>query len=248
MGNTHKRKKVKRAGLRLVMKMKLAGIIVLTMVAVVIVLGLFVIEKSNDEILADKSQESVQTNTKASCEYKVYIETGHGIDENGKWDTGCTWGDDEEAKLMIPIAKATAKYLEKSGIRVFTDAFDNNNSNLNEALNFLDKNDVNVFVNIHCDYEFADSGTMPLYHNNEQKRLAELINKGVHRYVDINDRGIVWRDDLETLCNEKVHCTSCLFETGCISKDNELLKTKYKEYGKGIASGICEYLGTDFYE
>ena len=248
MGNTHKREKVKRAGLRLVMKMKPAGIIVLIMVAVVIVLGIFVIEKSNEDIPADKPQETVQNNAKARCEYKVYIETGHGIDENGKWDTGCTWGDDEEAKLMIPLAKATARYLEKSGIRVFTDAFDNNNSNLNEALNFLDKNDVNVFVNIHCDYEFADSGTMPLYHNNEQKRLAELINKGVHRYVDINDRGIVWRDDLETLCNEKVHCTSCLFETGCISKDNELLKTKYKEYGKGIASGICEFLGTDFHE
>lgn len=180
--------------------------------------------------------------------YKVVIETGHGIDENGKWDTGCTWNGDEEAKLMIPIAKAVSYYLEKNGIYVYTDAYSENDSNLNKALDFLDKGDVSVFVNIHCDYEYAESGTMPLYNNKEQKKLAKLLNKGVHEYVDIRDRGVAWRDDLETLCNKKVHCTSCLYETGCISKDNNLLKTEYKEYGKGLASGICEYLGVEFHE
>ena len=38
--------------------------------------------------------------------YKVFIETGHGIDENGKWDPGCSWSDGtetyEEARIMIP--------------------------------------------------------------------------------------------------------------------------------------------------
>lgn len=250
MGDTNRGEKGKRAGRRVLMKKKPVNILIWVLAAAssVIVLGLLIIARSNDNYIDDKPQGTVITDVKAGESFKVYVETGHGIDENGKWDTGCTWGNDQEAKLMIPIAKATAQSLEKNGICVVTDAFENNNSNLEKALEYLDRNDIDVFVNIHCDYEFAESGTMPLYHNNEQKKLAGYINEGVHEYVDINDRGLVWRDDLETLCNKKVHCTSCLFETGCISKDNELLKTKYKEFGKGIARGICKYLGTDFHE
>ena len=180
--------------------------------------------------------------------YRVYIETGHGIDAAGKWDPGASWNGLEEAKLMIPIARATAKHLRENGVYVYTDAFTENETNRDYALDFLDTHDVSAFVNIHCDSVDAGSGTMALYYTDEQKKLGECLNKCVHEYVELPDRGLVRRSDLETLVNEKVHCPSCLYETGCISKDTETIETKYDEYGRGLAKGVCTFLGIEFNE
>lgn len=179
---------------------------------------------------------------------RVYVETGHGIDSNGKWDPGCKWKGYQEAKLMIPIAKSMTNYLRKNGIYVYTDAFSGNNKNLFKTLSFLDKHSVSAFVNIHCDYKKAKAGTLPLYRTAEQKKLAKALNKGVHSTVKIKNRGLKKRTDLKTLKSKKVHCPACLFETGCISKDNKILRTKYDAYGKGLAKGLCNYLGVAFEE
>ncbi len=180
--------------------------------------------------------------------HRVYIETGHGIDAAGKWDPGASWNGLEEARLMIPIARAVVKHLRDNGVYVYTDAFTENETNRDYALDFLDTHDVSAFVNIHCDSADAGAGTMALYYTDEQKKLGECLNTCVHEYVDVPDRGLARRSDLETLCNEKVHCPSCLYETGCISKDTETLQTKSDEYGKGLAKGVCTYLGIAFEE
>ena len=36
---------------------------------------------------------------------------------------------------------------------------------------------------------------------------------------------------------------ACLYETGNIKKDNKVLRKKYDAYGKGLAMGVCSYLG-----
>ena len=77
----------------------------------------------------------------------------------------------------------------------------------------------------------------------EQKALAEALNEGVHEYVDIPDRGVTYRDDLDTLTSEQVHCPAVLFETGAIRADNKTLTTQCDDYGKGLAAGMCRYLG-----
>jgi len=177
---------------------------------------------------------------------RVYVETGHGTGTDGVWDSGCTWNGYQEAKLMIPIAKATAKYLKKNGIYVYTDAYDGNNRNLNYTLNFLDKHSVSVFLNLHCDAAFEDPGTLPLYRTKEQKKLAKALDKGVHEYVDIKSRKMEKRTDLDTLKSSKVHCPACLYEAGNIKKDNKTLRNETAAYGKGFAKGICDYLGMEF--
>ena len=183
-----------------------------------------------------------------STGFAVYIETGHGTEDNGNWDPGANWSDGstsyEEATMMIPIAQAMASYLRQSGVTVYTDADRDNDMNLTYTLDFLDAHpEIDAFVNIHCDWEEADSGTMPLYRTDEQKVLAEALNKGVHEYVDIPDRGVTYRDDLDTLTSEQVHCPAVLFETGSISADNKTLTTQCDDYGKGLAAGMCRYLG-----
>jgi len=177
--------------------------------------------------------------------YRVYIETGHGLGHDGRWDPGCSWKSYQEAKLMIPICKAATKYLRKKGVYVYTDAYNKNNMNLIFTLRDIRKYDVSVLLNVHCDYKLAPSGTMPLYRYSDQKKLARCINKGVHEYVDIADRGLVKRKDLKTLNKTRGYCVACLFETGSIRKDNKLLRTQYDAYGKGLAKGVCDYLGIE---
>ena len=138
-------------------------------------------------------------------------------------------------------------YLRRAGVRVDTDADQDNSLDLEETLDHLDQHpEYAAFINIHCDWAEAVSGTMPLYYTDEQRALAEKLTAGVHSELDIADRGCVYRDDLETLTNEKVHCPAVLFETGSIKADNELLRTEYDRYGKGLAKGLCDYLEVPF--
>ena len=176
-----------------------------------------------------------------------------GAKDNGSAsDTACTWSDGTteyvEADVMLPIAKSMVKYLRDSGVTVITDADSGNDSNLFAALDYMETHQVDAFVNLHCDYEGADSGTMPLYRTDEQKALGLALSKGVHEYIDIPDRGPQYREDLDTLNSEKPKCPAVLFETGCISSDNKILTTQYDEYGKGLAKGMCDFLGIRFHE
>lgn len=175
--------------------------------------------------------------------YRVYIETGHGTGYNGKWDPGCRWKKYQEAKLMLPICKSMAKYLRAKGVYVYTDADKGNNTNLKWLLKHLQNYNVSVLVNVHCDYKKAPRGTLPLYRYSEQKKLAKCLNAGVHKNVKIRDRGLKKRTNLATLNKTKGYCVTCLFETGNIKKDNKILRKKYDAYGKGLAMGVCSYLG-----
>jgi N-acetylmuramoyl-L-alanine amidase len=178
--------------------------------------------------------------------FRVYIETGHGTNINGVWDPGCTWGKYQEAKLMIPICKSMAKQLRKRGVYVYTDAEDGNNRNIRWVLNNLRSRRVSVLVNVHCDDQDNPKGTLPLYRYKEQKKLAKCLNDAVHKKVEIEDRGLEKRKDLMTLNETKDYCVACLFETGNIKKDNKILRKKYKAYGKGLAMGVCDYLGVEW--
>lgn len=175
--------------------------------------------------------------------YRVWIETGHGRGDDGRWDPGCMWGKYQEAKLMIPICRSMTKYLREKGVYVYTDAYDGNNKNLNWTLKRVKESNVSVLVNVHCDYKKAPKGTMPLYRYSDQKKLAKCLNNGVHKYVKMKNRGLKRRKDLKTLNRTRGTCVACLFETGSIKKDNKLLRTKYDAYGKGLAKGVCDYLG-----
>ena len=178
--------------------------------------------------------------------FRVYIEAGHGIDKRGRWDPGCTWNKYQEAKLMIPICKSMTKYLRSKGVYVYTDSFSGNNRNLFWLVKHIKNYNVSVLVNVHCDYKKAPRGTLPLYRYKEQKKLAKCLNEGVHKTVKIKDRGLRKRKNLMTLNRTTKYCTSCLFETGNIKKDNKILRTQYDAYGKGLAMGVCSYLGVEW--
>ncbi len=177
--------------------------------------------------------------------YRVYIDAGHGKGKTGGFDPGCSWGSYREYKLVTPIAAAMAKSLQKNDVYVYTDAFDGNNKSIPDAIRFIKKHSVSAFVLIHCDYAPAPSGTLPLYRTAEQKELARALNKGVHSKVKIKDRGLCRRTDLMSL-NTNVGAPACLYEVGAIRADNKVIRTQYKRYGKGLAKGVCNYLGIEY--
>ena len=144
---------------------------------------------------------------------------------------------------MIPICKSATKYLRQKGVYVYTDAYNGNNKNLFWLMKHLKSYNVSVLVNVHCDYKGAPKGSLALYRYSEQKKLAQCLNTSVHKTVKIKNRGLKKRKDLQTLNKTKSYCTACLFETGNIKKDNKTLRKKSDAYGKGIAMGVCKYLG-----
>ena len=176
--------------------------------------------------------------------YRVYIAAGHGIDSRGKWDTGCTYSGMQEAKLMMPITEYMVKYLQQSGVYVYTDVFRGNDMNMLACVSYANKKALSAYVSIHCDYYKSPSGTYPLYVSKKGKELAQALNIGARSQVSLPTRGLKRRFDLWEL--NMTDTVACVFETGSIKKDYKVFKYNYKEYGKGLAKGMCNYLGVKF--
>lgn len=174
----------------------------------------------------------------------VALNCGHGTMANGKWDPGCAYGKHTEAGLMLPIAQAAVKYLRGSGVKVQTDAFSGNNRNMVADVQLANRAGADIYVSVHCDYMKAPSGTMPLYKSAEGKKLAEKMNKYVKSYAGIKTRGLARRTDLYEL--NATNGVACIFECGSIKADLPEFQKDADAFGKGIARGICAYLGVKF--
>lgn len=173
---------------------------------------------------------------------KVAIFVGHGKSTDGAWDCGCTYKGKTEAELCAPIVGYAIKYLKKSGVTVITD-YPNNKINMIKQVAKANKEKANVEVAVHCDYYKAPKGTIPLYTSAKGKTLASRMNKYVKKYVGCKTRGICKRDDLYEL--NATDMPACIFEVGAIT-EYKTFKKKADLYGKGIARGICSYLGVTF--
>lgn len=175
---------------------------------------------------------------------RVYIACGHGTDAVGKWDTGCTYEDMTEADLMLPITQDFVRYTRASGIYVYTDADNGNKMNIIKGVAFANKKKLSAYVSVHCDWYKAPTGTYPLYFSSQGRKLAESLDRGVRSNVDIGTRGLCRRKDLRELNATKT--VACIFETGSIKYDNEIFTEQHDEYGRGLAMGLCSYLGINF--
>ena len=175
--------------------------------------------------------------------WTVGVYCGHGIDTAGNNDVGTVWKKWTESGLMKDITGACVQYLRGSGVKVVTD-WPGNKINMIKQVAKSNQKNVSLHVAFHCDYPPAESGTLPLYVSREGRKLAEMMNKYVTKYVGIRTRGLGYRSDLYEL--NKTHMPAVVFECGAIKADNKVLRKKADEYGKGAARGICKYLGVTF--
>ena len=176
--------------------------------------------------------------------HKIMVNCGHGKLNAGGWDAGCVYGKYTEAGLMLPITKAAVKYLRASGVTVLSDADQNNNRNMVSDVSWANREGVELYVSIHCDYSGAPSGVMPLYVSDRGKKIAVALNNAIKAEIGIRSRGVIRRSDLYEL--NATNMAACILETGAIKRDLPLLRDRADQYGKAIAKGLCKHLGVTF--
>ena len=180
---------------------------------------------------------------------KVGIYCGHGKQTNGVWDSGATYGSEQEAKRMLPITEAFVKYAKINGFEVVTDV-PSNSINMIEQVKKSEKNDVDVHISIHCDWYKASSGSFGLYCKGSKKgkKLATCLNTYVKKLTGIRSKGIIARTDLYEL--NQTSMPACVFECGSIRADRYQWDSAKEadEYGKALCMGLCKYFGKTFVE
>ena len=180
---------------------------------------------------------------------KVGIYCGHGTQTNGVWDSGATYGSEQEATRMLPITEAFVKYAKINGFEVVTDV-PKNNINMIEQVKKSEKNNVDVHISIHCDWYKASSGSFGLYckGSSKGKKLATCLNTYVKQITGIKSKGVIARTDLYEL--NKTSMPACVFECGSIKADKKEWDTAQEadEYGKALCMGLCKYYGKTFIE
>ena len=173
----------------------------------------------------------------------LYLAVGHGTSTNGNWDCGCTDGSYNEADLMYEIARYALPILRQY-MTVYSDFDEGNNKNITYTVRDANNLGVDAYVSLHCDWNQAPSGTLPIVHPDSStgRRLAECINASVMLRMGIGTRGIIARDDYEVAYT---NMTACIFEEGSIRADiNTLLNAKAS--GQAVAFGILDYFGIKY--
>ena len=180
---------------------------------------------------------------------KVSIVCGHGKQTNGVWDSGATYGSEQEAKRMLPITKHFVELAEINGFEVITDV-PKNNINMIEQVKLANKEKVDVHIAIHCDWYKASSGSFGLYckGSTKGKKLATCLNTYVKKLTGIRSKGVIARTDLYEL--NQTNMPACVFECGSIKADRYEWDTAKEadEYGKALCMGLCKYYGKTFVE
>ncbi|WP_418583397.1 peptidoglycan-binding protein [Holdemanella porci] len=174
----------------------------------------------------------------------LFLAIGHGVQTDGTWDSGTAWNGYTEAELMKPIVGAAIPILEAHGVDVHTD-YPENDMNITTCVAYANEHGIDYYVSCHCDYDQAPSGTLPIVYpgSGTSYNLASAINASVMLRMGIGTRGILQRsDDWEVRGTDM---PACIFETGCISKDIDIL-TNSAAYGQAIAFGILDFLGISY--
>ncbi|MDN5289882.1 MAG: N-acetylmuramoyl-L-alanine amidase [Anaerophaga sp.] len=170
---------------------------------------------------------------------KIYLAVGHGISQDGRWDSGCVDGNYTEAELMLAIGKVVAEKLRLLGFTVNTDADTNNNKNIAACVSEANSWGADLYISLHCDYNAAPSGTYPIVYPGSDSgiKLANCLIASAQVRLGLGTRGILQRDDWEVA---DTSCPACIFETGSIRADIGLL-INAEAFGEVVAQGIYDW-------
>ena len=175
----------------------------------------------------------------------IFVAVGHGTQLNGVWDSGCTYKNYTEAELMLPIVKAAVKLLRKSGVKVYTDADNNNHQNMTATVASANKKDKNValYIAVHCDYSAARD-IMFYYGSKDGKKFGDAVASYCAKKMGLKNKG--GKEDIQKYEVHGPNMPSIIFETGGIKIDLAKLKQS-KKYGRTIAKAILKYIGVKVY-
>lgn len=174
----------------------------------------------------------------------IFLAVGHGVQTNGVWDSGCVDGAEQEANLMYSIVGAAKVILRNHGVVVHTDHDTRNDRNMTYTVRDANAARVDAYISLHCDYNKAPSGTLPIIHpgSGTGLHLANAINASVMLRMGMGTRGVMQRADYEVTAT---NMTAVIFETGSIRADIGKLKD-FNKYGQALAFGILDYFGIGY--
>jgi N-acetylmuramoyl-L-alanine amidase len=169
---------------------------------------------------------------------KIAIDVGHGMSNKTRnvFDSGAIHYEDgvlfEEAKIALRYALSLKDILRARTHQVFMTRDDEeDHAPYWERAGNAKSAGCEVFVSIHLN-DFEDdnaNGLEVLYRDNQDKKLAELMQKALIKVTGFKDRGIKKRTDLAVL---KFQGPAILIELGFIAHDqnrNALLNPYMRE-------------------
>ena len=171
----------------------------------------------------------------------IFLAIGHGIQTDGTWDPGCTYGGYTEADLAKPIVGSAVSILKAHGVDVHTD-YPENDMNITTCVAYANNHGLNAYMSVHLDYSGAPSGTLPIVYPTSSGgyNLAKCVNNSVMNSMGIGTRGILKRsDDWEVSGTDM---PACIFEVGGIKADLPTVQ-QFDKYGQAIGYGILDYFG-----
>lgn len=195
----------------------------------------------------DKATSNNKSNTQKPNRKKdtlngltIVVDAGHGGNDHG---TTGKRGTDEKDITLLTAALLKAK-LQSAGAKVIMTRDSDIYVGLKNRVSISNNAKTDAFISIHYDatQDSSVSGVTTYYTKSSQKQLAEYVQKGLARKVELRDRGAQPGNYYVLRENQR---NAILIELGFLSNPNEERKVTtdyYREQATlGIYQGIVNY-------
>lgn len=170
----------------------------------------------------------------------IVVDAGHGGNDHGT--TGKRGTDEKDITLLT--AELLKSKLQSAGAKVIMTRESDVYVALKNRVSISNHADADAFISIHYDAttDKSVSGITTYYTKSSQKELAQYVQKGLKRKVDLRDRGAQPGNYYVLRENES---NAILIELGFLSNPNEERKVTtdyYREQATlGIYQGVVNY-------
>ena len=174
---------------------------------------------------------------------KVFIDPGHGGDDNGASGVNNLL----EKNINLSVSKKVFNLLKSQGLDVLLSRDDDSTLSLNSRTNAANKWGANCYVSIHCNSFDGNSKGLETYsYTSKTNDLATYIHNEILKSKSYTQNRGVKTANFYVLKNSNMR--SCLVELAFIDNESDakLLQENQNEFALAIAKGICNYLGVKY--
>lgn len=201
-----------------------------------------VTEQTTD--MQGKEYSEVQENQ--SDKRVVVIDAGHGGMDEG---TSSPDGKCLEKDYTLLVTKRMKDILEAQNIQVYCTRTTDKMVSKKARIQMVKKVNPDLFISVHCNAstvgDRVSRGIETLYSNRRikganltNKRLAQILLSNLGKTTNLEERGVIRRENLYLLHHSKV--PAAIVEIGYITNIKDMKYIMKKKGQQEIAQGICE--------
>ena len=172
----------------------------------------------------------------------VAIDPGHGGTDVGAIGRGGL----QEKNVILPIASAVARQLQKQGVRTVLTRSSDRDVSLESRVVQAQEANASIFVSIHANaisISRPEVNGLETYYYQSGQRLAQSIHNSILRRLSIRDRGV---RQARFYVLRKTSMPAVLVEVGFVTGQDDsrnLSNPSYRQnMAEAIADGIIQYL------